>query len=98
MYLLHAEKEKLPHLEVGIPGHEEEVIVHELLPDGLLHAGEGVVGAGQVPRQVGERFFHEVLHTQALVLGDSGGQAEPVNVATHPVIKGTVFRERFRKC
>jgi hypothetical protein len=75
---------KKADLQVGVPGHEEEVIVNELLPDGLLHAGEGVVGAGQVPGQIGEGLLHQVLHAQPLLLGDAGGQAESVNVAAHP--------------
>ena len=73
-----------PHLEVAVPGHEEEVVVDELLADGLVHAGQGVVGAGQVGGQLGEGVLHQVLDADALVLGDAWGEAEAVNVAAHP--------------
>ena len=45
------EQIKFPDLEVLVPGHEEEVVVHKLLPDLLVHAGEGEVGAGKVSLQ-----------------------------------------------
>ena len=35
----------------------------------LLHAGEWVVGAGQVARQVGEGLLHQVLHLNPLIPG-----------------------------
>ena len=37
-----------PHLQVGVARHEEEVVVHKLLAHLLVHAGEGVVVAGEV--------------------------------------------------
>jgi len=48
-----------PNLQVAVPGHEEEVIVDELLADGLLHAQQGVVLAGQVALQLGEGVLHQ---------------------------------------
>ena len=45
-----------PHLEVLIPGHEQEVVVDKLLPDLLVHAGEGEVGAGKVALRRGDRI------------------------------------------
>ena len=67
------------------------MVVDQLLPDLLLHAGERVVGAGQVAGQVGKSLLHQVLHAQPLVLGDAGGQAESVNVAPDPA------QEEFKK-
>ena len=72
------------HLEVGISGHEEEVVIHQLLADLLAHAGEGEVSAGQVPAQVGEGLLHQVLHVESLLLGDAGAQTEPVDAAADP--------------
>merc|ERR1712018_962732 len=34
--------------QVAVSGDEEEVVIHKLLPDGLVHASEGVVGASKV--------------------------------------------------
>ena len=62
------------HLEVGVSGHEEEVIIHQLLAHRLSHPGERKVGPGQVSAQVGEGLLHEVLHAESLVLGDPGRQ------------------------
>ncbi len=36
------------HLQVGVARHEQEVVIDQLLADGLLHAGEGVVLASKV--------------------------------------------------
>merc|ERR1719219_2055198 len=69
--------------EVSISRHEEEMIVDELLPHVLGHAGEGVVGASEVTGQLGEGVLHEVLNTKALFLGDSRRQTKAVDGATH---------------
>merc|ERR1719411_485116 len=69
--------------EVPISGHEEEVVINQLLSDGLVHPGEGVVLASQVAGQLGQGVGHQLLHVNSLLLGDSGGQTEPVNVATN---------------
>ena len=71
------------HGEVAVSGDEEEVVIHELLADGLLHAGEGVVLAGQVPGQVGQRLGEHRLDVDPLLLGDAGGQPVAVHVAAH---------------
>merc|ERR1739847_137243 len=47
------------------------------------HPGEGVVLASQVASQLGQSVGHQLLHVNSLLLGDSGGQTEPVNVATN---------------
>ena len=60
------------------------MVVHQLLSYLLPHPGEGEVGPGQVPAQVGEGLLHEVLHAKPLVLGDAGRQAEPVDAAANP--------------
>jgi len=40
------------HLKVGVSRHEEEVVIDQLLPDLLTHAGEGEVSADQVSMDV----------------------------------------------
>jgi len=71
------------HLEVGVAGHEEEVVIDQLLADLLVHASQGVVVAGQVAGELGEGTLHQVLNANALLLGDSGGQTESLDGATH---------------
>ena len=56
------------------------MVIHQLLPDLFLHAGQREVGASEVACQVGERLLHQVLDAEALVLGDAGRQAEPIDV------------------
>ena len=72
------------HLEVGVSRHEEEVVIDQLLPDLLTHAGEGEVGAGQVSLQVGKSLLHQVLHINPLLLCDSGGKTKAVDVPADP--------------
>merc|ERR1711913_190135 len=69
--------------EVPVSGHEEEMVVNQLLSDGLVHPGEGVVLTSQVAAQLGQSVGHQLLHVNSLLLGDSGGQTESVNVATN---------------
>jgi len=71
------------NLQVLVPGHEEEMIIDQLLPDLLLHACQREVGASKITSQVSKCLLHQVLNAKALVLGDSRGQAEPVDVATN---------------
>merc|ERR1719158_1460236 len=55
--------------KVSVSRYEEEVIVHELLSDLLVHTSERVVGTGEVPSQLGEGAFHQFLNSHTLVLG-----------------------------
>jgi len=68
--------------QVAITRHEEEVIVDQLLADLLVHAGERVVGAGEVTGHLGESLGDNLLNTDALLLGDSGGETESINGTT----------------
>jgi len=68
--------------QVAITRHEEEVIVDQLLADLLVHAGEGVVGAGEVTGHLGESLGDNLLNTDALLLGDSGGETESIDGTT----------------
>jgi len=71
------------HLQVGVTGHEEEMVIDQLLADLLVHASQSVVVAGQVAGELGEGALHQVLNADALLLGDSGGQTESLDGATH---------------
>merc|ERR550517_4442 len=69
--------------QVLVPRDEEEVIVNQLLPDGLVHAGEGEVGAGEVILKLGKSVDHQLLLLKTLLLGDAGGESEAFDAATH---------------
>jgi len=68
-------------LKVGVTRHEEEVVVDELLADLLVHASQGVVGTSQVTIEPLEGSGDELLNTNTLLLGDSGGKAESLDGA-----------------
>merc|ERR1712004_969429 len=69
--------------QVTVSGDEEEVVIHKLLSDLLVHASEGVVGASQVTSQVLQGRGEGLLEVNSLLLGDSGGQAESINITTN---------------
>merc|ERR1712197_14219 len=69
--------------QVSVSRHEEEVVINQLLSDGLVHPSQRVVLAGQVSGQLGQSVGHQLLHVNPLLLGDSGGETESVNVATN---------------
>lgn len=71
------------NLQVGVARHEEEVVIDELLPDGLIHASEGIVVAGEVTLEAGEGRLDKVLNTDTLLLGDSGGETESLDGTTN---------------
>jgi len=70
-------------LEVGIARHEQEVVVNELLADLLVHASQCVVVSGKITAKLGKGALHQVLNADALLLGDSGRQAESLDGAAN---------------
>jgi len=66
-------------LQVGVTRHEEEVVVDELLADGLIHTGQGIVVTSQISFQLGESVLHEGLNINTLLLGDAGGKTESLD-------------------
>jgi len=67
------------NLQVGVTGHEEEMVIDQLLADLLVHASQGVVVAGQVTFQLAEGVLHQSLNVDTLLLGDSGGKAKALD-------------------
>ena len=59
------------------------MVVDQLLSDGLVHAGERIVGAGEISLELGEGVDHQLLLLQTLLLGDAGGEAKALNAASH---------------
>ena len=74
--------------QVAVSGDEEEVVIHKLLPDGLVHASEGVVGASEVTSQVLQGRGEGLLEVNSLLLGDSRRQTESINIATNTDTSG----------
>merc|ERR1719391_1729510 len=71
------------NFEIGVSGHEEEVIIHQLLPHLLTHSGERKVGTSKVALEVGKGLLHQVLDVNSLLLGNSGRETESIDVATN---------------
>jgi len=80
--------------EVTVSRDEEEVVIHQLLANLLIHPSERVVGASKVSGQLAQGVLHQFLNLNALVLGDSRGQTVAINGATHPDTGG-VDRDSF---
>jgi len=75
-------------LQVAVTRHEEEVVIDQLLADSLIHASQRVVGTGEIARHLGESRVHHLLNVNSLLLGDSGGETEAINVATNTDTSG----------
>merc|ERR1719236_325437 len=69
------------NLQVGVTRHEEEVVIDQLLADLLVHASEWVVGTSQVTLEPLQGSGDQLLNTNTLLLGDSGGQTESLDGA-----------------
>merc|ERR1719490_606149 len=65
--------------QVPVSGDKEEVVVNELLADLLVHASQRVVFSGKVSGEALHCVLHQVLNSDTLVLGDSGGKAKAIN-------------------
>merc|ERR1719476_62873 len=71
---LHASNGKVP-----VARDEEEVVVNELLTDLLIHSGQRVVVTSKVRGEVLDSIDHQLLGSNTLLLGDSGGKTKAVN-------------------
>merc|ERR1712012_811937 len=71
---LHASNGKVP-----VARHEEEVVVNELLTDLLIHSGQRVVVTSKVRGEVLDSIDHQLLDSNPMVLGDSGGKTEAID-------------------
>jgi len=75
---LHASNSQVP-----VSGHKEEVVVNELLTDLLIHASQRVVVSGKVRGEALDGVDHQLLNSNTLVLGDSGGEAKAIDGAAN---------------
>merc|ERR1712012_297745 len=71
---LHASNSKVP-----VARDEEEVVVNELLTDLLIHSGQRVVVTSKVRGEVLDSVDHQLLDSNTLLLGDSGGKTEAID-------------------
>lgn len=71
------------NLKVAITRHEEEVVINELLADLLVHASQGEVVTSKITSELAEGALHQVLNTNALILGDAWGKTEAIDGATY---------------
>merc|ERR1712018_587088 len=67
------------YLQVWITGHEEEVIINQLLSDSLIHSSQWIVVASKITGELCESSNHELFHVNTLLLGDSRGQTESLD-------------------
>merc|ERR1719490_683520 len=65
--------------QVPVSGDKEEVVVNQLLADLLVHASQRVVFSGKVSGEALHCVLHQLLNSNTLVLGDSGGKAKAIN-------------------
>merc|ERR1719310_770195 len=68
--------------QVTVSGNEEEVVINQLLTDSLVHASKRIVLASKVTGQLGQSGGHHLLDVNSLLLGDSGGETESVNITS----------------
>merc|ERR1719158_1955656 len=69
--------------QIPVSRHKEEVVVDELLADLLVHASQRVVVSSKVRGEVLDRVLHQLLNSDTLVPGNSGGKAKSVNGTTN---------------
>merc|ERR1719178_227639 len=69
--------------QVPVSGDEEEVVVNELLAAPLVHASQRVVVSGKVRWEALDCVCHQLLNSDTLVLGDSGGKAKAIDGTTN---------------
>ena len=69
--------------QILVPRDEKEVIINQLLSDGLIHAREGDVGARQIILKLGKCIDHQLLKFETLLHGDTGGQTKAFNTTTN---------------
>merc|ERR1740129_905569 len=69
--------------KVTVSTDEEEVVINKLLADSLVHASEWVVFTGKISGKLLKSAAHQLLNVNTLLLGDSGGQTESINITSN---------------
>merc|ERR1719370_1527602 len=71
------------NLEVSISRHKQEVIINQLLSNLLIHSSQRIVSSRKISLQVGKGLLHQLLNSNTLFLGNSGGKTESINGAAN---------------
>jgi len=69
--------------QVSVSTDEEEVVINELLSDSLIHTSEWVVLASKISIESLKGRGHHLLNVNSLLLGDSGGETESINITSN---------------
>ena len=69
--------------QVSVSADKEEVVIDELLSDGLIHTSEWVVLASKISIESLKGRRHHLLNVNSLLLGDSGGETESINITSN---------------
>jgi len=69
--------------QVSVSADEEEVVINELLSDSLIHTSEWVVLASKISIESLKGRGHHLLNVNSLLLGDSGGETESINITSN---------------
>merc|ERR1719323_1256957 len=69
--------------QVTVSRDEEEMVINKLLTDSLVHASEWVVLASKISFQLSQGVGHHLLNVNSLLLGDSGGKTESINITSN---------------
>ena len=71
------------YCQVSVSADKEEVVIDELLSDGLIHTSEWVVLASKISIESLKGRGHHLLNVNSLLLGDSGGETESINITSN---------------
>jgi len=69
--------------QVSVSADKKEVVIDELLPDSFIHASEWVVLASKISIESLKGRGHHLLNVNSLLLGDSGGETESINITSN---------------
>merc|ERR1719170_40237 len=69
--------------QVSVSADEEEVVINELLSDSLIHTSEWIVLASKISIESLKGRGHHLLNVNSLLLGDSGGETESINITSN---------------
>merc|ERR1712212_718720 len=74
--------------KVTVSTNKEEVVIDKLLADSLIHTSKRVVFTSKIPCQFGKSTAHKLLNINTLLLGDSRGETESINVTSNSDTSG----------
>jgi len=69
--------------QVSVSADKKEVVIDELLSDSFIHASEWVVLASKISIESLKGRGHHLLNVNSLLLGDSGGETESINITSN---------------